>query len=76
MPVQVKLGCYDTYQEYGLDLLEIYLNKIQKAGLQEKVNDTGLILIADDQFVNRQAIRLVVEDLGIKERSRIFENGQ
>ena len=76
MPVQVKLGCYDTYQEYGLDLLEIHLNKIQKAGLQEKVNDTGLILIADDQFVNRQAIRLVVEDLGIKERSRIFENGQ
>ena len=76
MPVQIKLGCYDKFLEYGLDLLENYLNKIQKAGFQEKVNDTGLILIADDQFVNRQAIRLLVEDLGIKERSRIFENGQ
>ena len=49
---------------------------MKRSGLLESVNDTGLILIADDQFVNRQAIELVVEDLGIKERTKIFENGQ
>ena len=75
MPIKIEQSTLDGDFGYGLERLESFLNQIHKAGLLEKVNDTGLVLIADDQFVNRQAIELVVEDLGIKDRTRIFENG-
>ena len=51
VPIQVtaaaSLGAKSD-SEYGLDRLENFLNQIHKVGLLEKVNDSGLILIADD----------------------------
>ena len=53
MPIQVRLGDFNNLLDYGLERLENFLNQMHKAGLLEGVNDSGLILIADDQFVNR-----------------------
>lgn len=45
-------------------------------GLLEKTNDTGLILYADDQYVNHQAFKLNLQDIGMADRLVMFSNGQ
>ena len=46
------------------------------AGLLES-KSKGLIIVADDQYVNLQAMRMAVEDIGISANDRLlmFQNG-
>ena len=39
-------------------------------------NETGKIIYADDQYVNRQAFKMNLQDLGLSDRLLLFSNGQ
>jgi len=42
----------------------------------EGKNDTSLILYADDQYVNHEALRMNLQDIGVASRLVTFANGQ
>ena len=48
-----------------------FLNKLKLAGLLES-KSKGLIIVADDQYVNLQAMRMAVEDVGISANDRLL----
>ena len=53
-----------------------FLKILQEQRLLNGKNETGLILYADDQYVNRQAIKMTFEDVGLSNRLVMFQNGQ
>ena len=50
---------------------------MKQVGLLES-KTKGLIIVADDQYVNLQALRMTIEDIGksASESLRMFSNGQ
>ena len=60
-------------QYNDLDRLIDFLNENHKLYLSSKTS--GSIVIADDQFVNQQGIRLNFEDIGLENRLEMFSNG-
>ena len=53
-----------------------FLKTLKEQRLLNGKNETGLILYADDQYVNRQAIKMTFEDVGLSKRLVMFQNGQ
>ena len=72
-PVEISLK---SDGGYGYKNFLDFLNAARAQGLLDQRNSESLILAADDQFVNRQLIELMASDLGLRERTRVFENGQ
>ena len=54
-----------------------FLNKLRTNGLMDRTNE-ATVIIADDQFVNLQSIKLMIEDIDIQtsKRFKMFSNGQ
>ena len=52
--------------------LVAFMSKIQFCGLLEKENTKGLIMVADDQYVNTQSMLFALTDLGLADRTRFF----
>ena len=53
-----------------------YINKLRNNGIFDKPNQNGLIIVADDQYVNQQAMQLAFEDFDLQDRLKLFSNGQ
>ena len=53
-----------------------FLNNLKQVGLLES-KSKGLIIVADDQYVNLQALRMSIEDIGksASKSLRMFSNG-
>ena len=49
---------------------------MQVHGLFDKKNDSGLIIHADDQYINQQSIKINLQDIGLGERFVMRCNGQ
>ena len=75
MPVKIQNDNKNSSKSnYVASFLE-QINDIRKKGIFDEPNETGLILVADDQYVNQQAMALAFEDLNLQDRLRIFSNG-
>ena len=64
---QDELQC-KNFQEL-LDFLNVNIDSYKAS------NAKGSIIVADDQFVNLQGIRLNFMDIGLEERLELFSNG-
>ena len=53
-----------------------YLHYLQMHGLLSERNDTGLIIYADDQYVNQQSLKINLQDIGMADRLVMMSNGQ
>ena len=65
-----------TGENYMSNNFLAFLNKLRELGVLEHAN-TGTIVFADDQFVNLQAVKMAIQDLGIstQDRFKMFSNG-
>ena len=75
VPIQIKSD--DKSQAYTdcTDLVS-FLNTLKNFGVLNEKNETGLIVVVDDQFVNQQSMKLNFADIGITDRLIQFSNGQ
>ena len=53
-----------------------FMQKMTECGLIDLAKQSGQVVFADDQLVNREAIRMKMEHLGIDGQMEIFGNGQ
>ena len=49
---------------------------MQTSGLLDQQNDSGCIMYADDQFINRQFLHHTFSMLQLKQRFQTYPNGQ
>lgn len=56
--------------------LQSFVQFIRQHGLTTKARQIGQVVFADDQLVNREAIRIKMEHLGLNKRVSIFSDGQ
>ena len=49
---------------------------MQTSGLLDKQNDSGCIMYADDQFINRQFLHHTFSILQLNQRFQTYPNGQ
>ena len=52
-----------------------FLAYLQTHGLLSKINEQGLVVYADDHYVNREAMRMTFEDLGLSQKLLLFQDG-
>ena len=52
-----------------------FIKNLQTYGLLERENKFGLIIYADDQHVNRMALKMAFEEVGLADRLLLLENG-
>ena len=52
-----------------------FLAHLQTHGLLSKINEQGLVVYADDHYVNREAMRMTFEDLGLSQKLLLFQDG-
>ena len=53
-----------------------HLGTLQQNGLLAKVSKSGIVLYADDQFVNQQSLKMHFQDIGIEEKLHMVSNGK
>ena len=53
-----------------------FLKNLQEHGLLDTKNKSGLIVHADDQYVNNEALKMNLRDIGIAEKLVALQNGK
>ena len=48
---------------------------LKQLGCIGKENRNGLVMYADDQFINQQSLEMNFKDLGLEKNLTIFSNG-
>ena len=75
--IPYKIKSNDKSQAYTdcKDVLS-FLNYLKTLEVLSQRNDSGLIVVVDDQFVTLQSLKLKFEEIGITDRLLVFSNGQ
>ena len=53
-----------------------FLNLAKESGLLETKNSSGLVVLADDQFLHHEILNLDLETIGMQDRLVSHYNGQ
>ena len=62
---------WDARNEALLDFLKI----LKQHDLLENATNSGLVVYADDQFVNQQSMKMNFSDINITDKLVMFSNG-
>ena len=53
-----------------------FLKTLKQHNLLENATNSGLVVYADDQFVNQQSMKMNFSDINITDKLVMFSNGQ
>ena len=74
-PIAVSGSQRDTVLEENAILLD-FLQTLNQEGLLGNEANSGLVVYADDQYVNQQAMQINFQDIGAADKLVLFSNGK